>query len=300
MAKRKSDTPVKYYEIVDRKSSGFIMDGTKGTPMQQEINVPEVVWIPASGKMSFENEKGVKEYKDIRYISGCSILDPVEQKKLGFAPHKMNDKIPVEKGFMTVERSGDTVALYDYLEQVFYNTDSKDRPNTATAIFREVKMDKKAERLLDEDEVQTRAKSMVYELRLSTGSKDNPYKYNTDRIDAMCRMLNVWDESPERQLVLLLNKAMTNPKEFVSIVERTEQTVITEVSHALEMNVIKFNGNVAQYTDENEIILSLGDDKLKPDVKIERLASWLSTEQGNGSLTKLRSKLEAAKAKLLS
>lgn len=300
MAKRKSDTPIKYYEIVDRKGSGFIMDGTKGTVMQQELNCPEVTWIPSSGKTAFENEQGVKEFKDIRYVSGCSVLDPEDQKKRGFLPNKMNDKIPMEKGFMSVERSGNTVALYDYLEKSFYNLDNPDRPKTATAIYREVKMDKKAETLLDDDEMQTRAKSMVYELRLSTGSKDRPYKYDENRIDAMCRMLNVWDETPERQLVLLLNKAMTNPKEFVSIVERTEQTVITEVSHALEMNIIKVDVNVFQYTEENEIILSLGNEKLKPDVKIERFASWLSTEQGNGALTKLRSKLEEAKMKLLS
>lgn len=300
MAQKKSDTPVKYYEVVEKKGSGFILDGTKGTPMQQELNCPEVTWIPSSGKTSFVNEQGQKEFKDIRYVSGCSFLDPEDQKKRGFLPHKMNDKIPMEKGFMAVERSGNTVSLFDYLEKSFYNLDNPDRPQTATAIYREIKMDQKAEKLLDEDEIQTRAKLIVYELRLATGNEKSPYKYNTDRIDAICRMLNVWDETPERQLLLLMNKAMTNPKEFVNIVERTEQTIITEVSHALEMNIIKFDGNVAQYIDENEIILSLGNDKMKPDVKIEKLASWLSTEQGNASLTKLRAKLEEAKQKLLS
>lgn len=296
MAVKKETVPIKYYELAEKKSSGFILDGTKGTLYQQELTSPSIRWIPNSGRTKNPDTKG---FKDIRYLSGCDILDPEEQKKRGYIPHPFEDKIGMENGFMTVAREGNAVTLYDYLESAFYNQDNPDRPEGATAIYREVKLDKKAENLLDEDEIITQAKSLIYELRLSTGDKKVPYKYNLDRINSICRLLNVWDETPERKLILLLNKANSNPKEFLETVYKSEQTVITEVSHALELNVIMFDGNTAQYTEGYKVIYSLGNDKLKPEQKPEKFASWLTTQEGNQSLTELRAKIEVAKAKLL-
>ena len=188
----------------------------------------------------------------------------------------------------------------DLLGQVFYNQDAPNRPESATPIYREVKLDKKAETLLDEDELITQAKSLIYELRMNTGDKKIPYRYNLDRINSICRLVNVWDETPERKLILLIQKANQSPKDFLETVLKAEQTVITEVSHAMELNVIMFDGNTSQYTEGNKIIKHLGNDKLKPNQKAEQLASWLTTEEGNADLTELRAKIEVAKAKLLS
>ncbi len=291
---KKETSEIAYYESVDKKSSGFVMDGTRGTQYQQELTTPSIRWIPTQGKTS---EPGTKAYKDIRYIAGSNTIDPEEQKKLGHIPRPFEDKIPMENGFMTVVREGNTIALYDYLKNSFFNKDNPDRSPGADAIYREVKLDKKAVALLDEDEELTRAKSLVYQLRLLTGDKTTPYKYNMDRIDAICRMVNVWDETPERKLILLLQSATQNPKAFLQVVETSEQTVVTEVAHALELNVIQFDKNAAFFTEGNAIIYTVEGDKLKADQKIELLASWLSTEAGNGTLTELRAKLEIAKNK---
>lgn len=295
---KKQETPRKHYELVDRKSSGFIMDGTDGTPYQQELNAPTVQWIPSTGKMAIRDAKGTLMFQEIRYINGCTSIIPSEQANLGFSPKRFEDKIPMENGFSTVIREGDSIGLYDFMEKVFYNIDALDRPHTATGRFRELRIDKKATDVFNEDEAETHAKMKVYELRLNTGKKDTPYKYNEDRINAMCRLFSLWDETPERKLVLLLAKARSNPKEFLETVEKAEQTVITEITHALDLKVINFDGNNV-LTDENTIIANLGSDKLKEVDKIERFASWLATHEGNNALTELRARIEMAKAKLL-
>ena len=297
MSDKKVKAPVKYYEIVDRKPSGFIMDGTAGTPYQQELTSPSIQWISALGKMCVKDEKGIPHYEEIRYLNGCDSILPDEQTKRGFVAKRLMDKIPIENGFMNVVREGNTIGLYDYLEKSFWNFDNPDRPESADARYREVKMDKKAEELLDEDELNTQAKAIVYSLRRNTGNKKAPYQYDEDRIDAICRLVNVWDQSNETKLVKLLKEAIQNPKQFLQIVLKAEQTVITELSHALEMNVINFDGNTAQFSEGNKIIRSLGTGNMRPDIKIEKLASWLSTEEGNPILTEVRAKLELAKEK---
>jgi hypothetical protein len=298
MAITKNKVPVKYYEVVDKANSGFIMDGTSGTQYQQQLTTPSVLWI-SSEAMSAVEEEGVKKHIKIRYINRCDSIFPLEQEKMGFTPNRFEDKIAIENGFATVERQGSTIGLYDYLEKSFYNEDNPNRPSNVPARYREVKVDKKAETLLDEDELVTHAKSLVYELRRNTGDKKIPYQYNLDRIDSICRLVNVWDESPERKLILLLQKAIQQPKEFLEIVVKAEQTVITEISHAIELGVIIFNGNTAQYCEGDKVIKIVGDGKMKPDQKAEALASWLTTEQGNSQLTELRGRIELAKEKLL-
>lgn len=303
MSEKKEKAPVKYYELVEKKGSGFIMDGTGGTAYQQELNAPSIRWIPTQGRMAVkvtgEDGKVTTAFKEIRYLNGCDTIDIEQQRAKGFIPRPFEDKIGMENGFMSVAREGNTINLFDYLTNSFYNLDNPDRPDSATAIYREVKLDKKAEVLLDEDELTTRAKLLVYDLRLATGNKKVPFKYNEDRINSICRLLNVWDETPERQLILLLQKAMSSPKNFLEIVEKSEQTVITEISHALEMNLIYFEGNTAQYTEEKKIIFAIGSGKFTQDGKIEQLASWFGTQEGTPALTELRAKLEVAKQKAL-
>lgn len=294
---KESKVPTKFYEIADKNSSGFIMDGTGGTQFQQELNAPSVQWIDSRGKRAVQDQDGSVRYQEIRYIAGCDIIDPQEQEKRGFRPNRFEDKIPMTNGFMTVKREGNSIGLYDYLDQVFYNMDATNRPNTAATRFKEVKLDKKAETLLDEDEKITEAKMIVYSLREDTGNPKKKYRYNNDRIDAICRLVGVWDETEERKLILLLQKATTNASEFLEIVLRAEQTVITEISHALDLKVVSFDANVAKFTESKTVIVDLGNDKMKEDIKIEKLSSFLSTEQGNPALTEMRAKLEVAKQK---
>lgn len=299
MAAKKEQAEVLYLEIVDRKNSGFIMEGTEGTLYQQELNAPTVQWIPASGKACKRDEKNIRHDIEVRFISGCDSILPLEQEARGFRPNRFEDKIPFENGFATAVREGAGIGLYDYLKNAYWFKDNPDRPSTATPLYRELKLDKKAVELLDDDQLMTEAKGRVYSLRLNTGNKIAPYKYDHNKIDAMCRLLEVWDETPERKLVLLLQRATGNPKSFLEIVEKAEQTIITEVTHALQLDVIKIKDNTVLDGQSGNIIRSFGDEKLKQEQKIEKLADWFATAEGNPILTDMRIKLEIAKEQSL-
>lgn len=287
---------VMYLEVLDKKPSGFIMNGTENTPYEQQLMAPTVQWVDARGKMAVYDEKKVRHDIEIRFINGCDSIIPKEQDDRGFKPNRLEDKIPFTNGFVTVRREGGSIGLFDYLKNAYWNADNPDRPSSATARYREVKLDKKATAFLDEDELMTQAKSIVYSLRINSGTK-GLYKYDTEKIDALCRLLSVWEQSNETKLIVLLEKARTNPKGFLEIVSKSTQTVITEITYAIDLNVIRFDGNTAQYSEGNKVIFSMGNEKMKEDAKIEKLASFLLTEQGNAALTEIRTRLEVAKEK---
>ena len=289
----KDGVPVIYLELVNQGSAGFIQDGTKGKPYQQGLHAPTIEWIPETG-VAVELIDGIKQHKRMRHIKGCNTLDPVEQEKTGWKPNRLNDKIPFDNAFATIRREGSTIATYDYLTKATYFADNPLRPTSATKLYREIKIDERAEKLVDDDELLTVAKSKVYSLRLNTG-KDKPYKYDEDKINSYCQLLNVWDETPERKLILLLSKATQNPNEFLQTIVKAEQTVITEVTHALQLGVIMFEKNTAQYTKESKIITNVGTGNMSEVKKIEALANYLQTPEGNNELTELRTNLEVEK-----
>ena len=294
--KTKDGVPIIFLELVDQGDSGFTMDGTERSGMPQTLRNPTVSWIPTEGTEVYLDEKGIKRNKKIRHIKGCEIIYPLEQEKNGFTPNRTTDKIPFDNGFASVKREGSTISTYDYLLAATYFIDNPLRPDTATPIYREVKINEKATELLDNDELQTTAKSKVYALRINTGGGEKSmFKYDEDKINTYCNLLNVWADSPQQQLVMLLDIAARTPKKFLDIIVTAENTVITEVTHALQLKVIMFEKNVAQYSEGDKIITSVGSGNMSLDRKGEALASWLQTPEGTPSLTELRSKTEIEK-----
>lgn len=293
MSSKKDNVPVLYLEIVDQGESGFILDTTRGTAYEQQRRTSTISWIPTMGTQVYLDNDGIKRNKRVRHISGCESIDMEEQTKSGFVPNRNADKIPFDMGFATIRREGSTIGTYDYLSAITDFLDNPLRPENLPALYKQIKVDEKAVELLDEDELLTAAKSKVYALRSNNGDKD--FTYLEDKINSYCKLLNVWDETPQRKLILLLNKAMSRPKEFLDIVVSAENTVITEVTHALQLGVIMFDGNTAQYTKESKVISALGKGNMSSDKKIEALSTFLQTPEGNNALTELRAKVEVEK-----
>lgn len=299
---KEAKVPVMYIEVVDRKPSGFIMSGTQGTAQEQQLMAPSVQWIDPRGKMAQmvtdpKTKVTTRHDVEIRFINGCDTIIPKEQKERGFEPNRFEDKIAIENGFATIERQGSTIGLYDYLEKVFYNKDAPGRPQTADARFQLVKLNEKAQAFADNDELETEAKQLVYSLRKKSGSKVESYL--EDKIDTLCRLFGVWDDSNEKKIVVLLNIAKKDPAKFITVFEQAGQVIQVEITQALELDIIIFDGNVAMYKDGSNVIKSLGTEKMKPDEKIEALADWFGTNDGNPALTELRQHLEITKEKLL-
>lgn len=295
MAEKKA--PVMFIEACDKRPSGFVKDGTEHTPFREELNAPTVLWVNASSFACEKDQKGVRHNVKIRFINNCDIIDPVEQEKRGFKPNKNSDKILIHKGYASIIREGSTIGLYDYLEKSYYNQDNPDRPDTASARYRMVRLDKQAEELNEDDEMMADAIKLVSSLRSKIGAGKG-YKYNEERIDAMCGIANVYADDYPQKVHVLMSLAKSRPAWFLETVTVFEETINTEISQALQLNVIRFDGNVAQYADGSEIIKSLGTEKLSHEAKIEKLGDYLKTKEAADVLTKFRAKVELVKSKI--
>lgn len=293
--------PVMYLELLEKRNSGFVKNGTDGTAFHEELNCPNLRWIPNSGFKSVKEKHGESEviaFKEIRWIKNCSSIDKDEQDRRNVKPNRIEDKIPFEKGFATVVREGSTISLYDYLNDVFYNKDSENRPETADAIYRVMQLDKQAEEIDESDIKMADAIKLVASLRTQVGTKDKSYKYNEERLEAMCTICNVYADSPATKFHALMSLAKARSEWFLDLIVRFEQTILTEVTHAAELEVIRFDGNTALYKDEDKVIKNLGTGNLAKDTKIEKLSDFLKTKEGNSHLTELRAKIEVAKANI--
>jgi len=290
--------PVMYLELIEKRNSGFVKNGTDGTAFHEELNCPNLRWIPNSGFKAIMEKHGdadVVAFKEIRWVKNCSTIDKNEQDQRNIKPNRVEDKIPFEKGFATVVREGSTISLYDYLNDVFYNKDSLNRPETADAIYRVMQLDKQAEEIDESDIEMADAIKLVASLRTQVGTKDKSYKYNEERLDAMCAICNVYADSTATKFHALMSLAKARSKWFVDLVVKFEQTILTEVTHAAELEVIRFDGNTALYTNEDKVIKNLGTGNLAKDTKIEKLSDFLKTKEGNPHLTELRAKIQVAK-----
>lgn len=290
--KDKDGIEIMFLEVFDQQDSGFVQDGTERTPYEQRLNKTTVTWVPTEGQEPYMDGK-VKRYKKIRHIKASENIYPLEQEKNGYFPNRTSDKIPIDNGFITIKREGSTIGTFDYLKASTYFFDNPLRPDTATPIYRELKINENAVALIDEDELETMAKLKVYALRINRGERN--YEYNVDKINTYCNLLNVFADTPEQQIVLIMDKAIKNPPLFLDIIVKAEQTVITEVTHALQLNVILFDKNTAQYAKEAKVINTVGTGNMSQERKIEALASWLQTPEGNSALTELRINLEIEK-----
>lgn len=296
--------PMLFIELVDMGNSGFIQDDTANTPTPNQLRAPGVRFIPNEGfrrgkrvDMVAGKEKTVTFNERIRYIKNEEVISLAEQKRLGIEPSGLarEDKIAIERGYATIVREGSTIGLYDYIFDAYYNDSNPDRSEKASALYRVIQLDKQAE-LRNEDEL-IAADAIKYVGSLYERIGKNNYKYNEDKINAICEFLAVFAETPATRIQVLMSHAKQRPEWFLDKVTKLEQTTITDVTHALELNVIRFNANVAEYVDKEKIVRSLGSGKMSQDVKISRLGDWLRTAEGHEAYMELKAEIESAKAK---
>ena len=291
--------PVMYLELIEKRNSGFVKKGTQGTAFHEELNCPNIRWINNSGY------KGIKEvhegrettvFKEIRWIKNCPTIIKEEQVRMNIKPNPYEDKIPFEKGFATVVRDGSTITLYDYLKEVFWNADAEYRPETADAIYRVMQLDKQAEEIDESDIIMADAIKLVASLRTQTSAKDIAYKYNEERLNSICELCAVYADSTATKFHALMSLAKTRPAWFNDLVVKFEQMILTEVTHAVELEVVRFDGNTAIYQDGEKVIKNLGMGNLSRDSKIEKLSDFLKTKEGNAELTEMRAKVALTQA----
>jgi len=297
--------PMIFLELVDQNGSGFIQDGTRNTANPVELRAPNIRIIPNEGyrrgkRIDIVNGKEVETRfnEKIRFIKNEDIIVLSEQRRLGIERNGLarEDKIVIEKGYATVVREGSTVGLYDYLVDSYYNESNIDRSEKATALYRIVRLDDKAESFNEDELLQADAIKYVGSLYQRVGK--NQYQYNEDKITAICELLSIYAETMATRIQALMNHAKQRPEWFLNKVTKLEQTTVTEITHALELNVIRIKGSVVEYANKNKVIKTWAE-KLTKDQVISRFADWLRTQEGHEAYMELKAEIDVAQTKSL-
>lgn len=284
-----------FVEVYDRRDSGFILDGTENTKFEERLNAPSILNIPNQGKRRLPDGVGVES---IRYIAGETEIRLAEQKKAGIEPSPvpMADKIFIDGGSMTVANEGETAGFFEYIRDVFYNANAPKRSEKATILYKVVDLNKIAEEINEKDIMANEAAALVYTLQEKRGGV---WVYQEERINSWCELFAVFAETYPTKINILSNLGKINPKNFLDKIAIFEQTAATDVTHALQLNVIKFEQNIAIYdaSVKTKAIKNLGVGSMKHDEKIKELATWLLSADGKEAYKELKTELEHAKEK---
>lgn len=300
---QKEEVPSMYIEVVAKGQSGYTLDGTAGTPHEQSINCAEITFIPNTGKMAEPilnaggKPTGNFRNVEIRYIKDCPTIRVDEQRKLGYEKSSIatNDSIAIKKGNALIKREGD-VSFYDYLYFVYYNETAPNRPRSAKVLYRIVEVEKNVSRFNEDRFLQAKAISTVETLVLRVGKG---YKFKENKIDNLLTALELFGgDNYSDKIRVLTDYAEKQPKDFLDIASKLDNITITEVTHAIELNVIGFEGNTAQYVETKTVVGIVNSEAKITAKKIEALAELLKTPEYAQAYTELKAKLEIAQEKI--
>lgn len=302
-AQRENKVPTILIELCDRRGSGFILDGTRNTNHEVELDSPTARFLPNTGfrskKVTDASGKITTEYEPIRYIKNQPIISTPEQDMKGIKPNRsaLEDKIIVKAGRFSISKEGSYVGLYNYLMESFYNESNADRPKDLLPLYRVVDLTKQHEQMNEMAILEADAIQFISSLFTKIGAKE--YKYSEEKINNLCTLFVIYAETMPAKISALMSHAKRDPEGFLRKAEKFEQVTMTEVAQALELGVIKFQGNTAIYVEKDKVIASVGTGNMSQDKKIEKLSDLLKTEEYKAVYEEFQIELEAAKEKLL-
>ena len=99
-------------------------------------------------------------------------------------------------------------------------------------------------------------------------------------------------ESPAEKIAVLTQAAEENPELFIQLITKTDETLVTEINHAIQLNVIQFVGNSVQGVADNKIFATLPDDLKSMDKKIMAFSELLKTPEFASIYQELKIKIE--------
>ena len=278
-------------EVIDQQKSGFILDGTKGTASEQQITAPTICFIPNTS--TIRNEKG--ENVKIRYIKDCDTIFVADQEERKIRPSdiKTNDVIAIKKGHERMVREGD-IALFDYVEICSWNASSTKRSPKVQPLIRVVEVNTKEEanneyRFIKADAVKY-VSSLVKKVK-------GGYEYNEAKIDSIANVLNLFGDTPSSKIDAIANYAERKPLDFLQLVTKLDDNIVTHISHAIELMVIRIDGTNVVYNGDSKVVANLGDNlkSAKTGKKIEALSELFKTPEYAEKFNELKARIEIAK-----
>jgi len=141
--------------------------------------------------------------------------------------------------------------------------------------------------------LQARAISYVETLVLKTGKSS--FKFKEAKIDSILSMLSVHGgDNYAEKINALTHAAKKSPYEFLQTVTKLDQVVIVEITHAIELSVIRFEGATAEYCNNKKVLATVGTEFKSQDKKIEALADLLKTPEYAQAYQELKVAIEIA------
>lgn len=294
--KSKKRSEVIIVELVDRRPSGFILDGTRGTRNEHELDSPTARFIPNKGLRAQIGEDGEPTggFEEIRYIKNRKEISIDEQQRKNINPSRaaLEDKIIIKGGRFAVTNDGSYTGLFQYILDAFYNEGAKGRPEDLDPIYRIIIPGKQEEMFNEQEILAADAIRLIGTLYQKTGSE---YAYNEEKINALCNLFQIFSETNSGKISGLMAIAKRDPENFLQKATKFEQTTVTEVTHALELNVLKFDGNTVRYALKDKVLANLGTGNLTHEKKINKTADLLRTPDFKAQYEELKIEIEAAK-----
>lgn len=305
-----SKYPVAIFELISASAigAGFVREDTINSKDPVYIVHPKnrVIMSESVVPRESETEKGVFVNVPTRYIYGSPIILKEEQDQKGVKPNPMTDKINFINGFITVPKNGAYVGLYNMLKSHAQNLSNPEAPKDLdgnfilTPIFREIKPAEDAENTSLSEFL--KSESVMY-IRQFVNEKGGHYTYNEERIEALAVLFGVYGETVQQKTEALVAFAKTDPQIFLTKAKANEQTVLIEISHAIRLKVISFEGSSAVYVPEpgeqpTKIKTFTG--RISEDNMPNKLADYFGTVDGKQAYDLFKAKLDAAKQKILS
>ena len=288
------DVPVAYYELVDQRPSGFIQEGTERLAQPNEKTAPTMTKLRSRSYYFKKDSKGVLRRVDIRYIYGVEEIDVIKQDERKFQPNPVTDNIFLKDGKFAVAREGSTIGLYDYLKKASFNETNPERDPAAEIRIREVVPEKAKAESNDLEFDIAEAMLLVKDLILSRAG--DKIRYDEVKLNAYCSVFSVSAEHNSGKLNTLIGLAKSMPTLFKEKIKAFENRFATEIVHAEELGLIKYNGNTVEYVAKPEIIFSMPGAFVKKDLVREKLAAFFQSEEGAQAYAKFLIELEGIKA----
>jgi hypothetical protein len=303
-------------ELVAQQDSGWIKDGTQGKPYEEQLRAPGRFRLPSTGHRAvFQLDENGNRLKDkngnfirigteeIQYIEGQEELSVNRQREMGLLrpgtgiPHHGPTEIIINKGYRSVCNDYLEKTLFQYLTEVFWCENAEGRSPKATPFYR---IQKQGELKEEEFEIMFAEKDAVGYCQELVNKVGGQYLYKEEKINGLCALFNIDSKLPaEVKLRAILRIAKNDPVTFLDKAKKAEEKTVSDVRHAVEMGLIRFNNGLVEDPDNKRVYYNLGNDALTKDKKITQFAEWLTTLDGKSVHLELREKINLAKEKSL-
>ncbi len=288
--------PVAIFELIpiSRTGSGFVREDTVNTADPIRIIHPKnrVIMNESIVRKPSEKTPGTFVNVPTRYIYNQEeiFVDKQDAEKMKTS---IRDKIVFINGFITVPKDGAFVGLYEFLKNHAQNASNPNRVESLQVVFKEIQPEKNAHDSNIHDYQLAEALGFIKKLVKEKGGE---YEYDEDTIDVMCNTFGVYAESPSQKVSALITFAKSKPVDFLELAKKGQQTVNIEVKHALQLKLIRFEGNAAFYNEgENPKIKSFSNVQNTEEKKILSLGAYFQKVEGKEAYELFKERLSAAK-----